>query len=426
MEDPESVPVEHGGHASAGRSDIRRSSGFVISGLTSGHGVFHWFSQSFLVMLPQVQATFGLSEVGIGVIATTREVVSGIVNLPGGVVVDMLRRYWGLVLAVCMGGFGVGWLVMGIAPVYPVLLLGIALIGVFSSTWHLPAMASLSHHFSHRRGTALSFHAIGGNVGDVLGPVLTGILLGFMSWRGILSIYAVIPMFLAFLVFWAFRDIGKSRGETEVVRPEFQAQMAQTKILLRNKTLWGITIVSGLRGMASLAFVTFLPLYLANDLGMSPRDVGFHIGLLVLVGIVATPILGYVSDRVNRKLVLVPGMLALCCLTLLLIPYGEGVTLVVLLALLGLFLYSDQPILTAAALDVVGEGVATTTLGVLSFSRFVLSAASPLIAGALYQSKGIDGAYIYIASTLAVAAAALLFLPIGRPAEHAPVGHHGH
>ena len=151
MEEPESVSVEHGGHASAGRSDIRRSSGFVISGLTSGHGVFHWFSQSFLVMLPQVQATFGLSEVGIGVIATTREVVSGIVNLPGGVVVDMLRRYWGLVLAVCMGGFGVGWLVMGIAPVYPVLLLGIALIGVFSSTWHLPAMASLSHSFPGRQ-----------------------------------------------------------------------------------------------------------------------------------------------------------------------------------------------------------------------------------------------------------------------------------
>ena len=100
MEAPEAVQVEHGGHASAGRSDIRRSSGFVISGLTSGHGVFHWFSQSFLVMLPQVQATFGLSEVGIGAIVTTREVASGIINLPGGVVADMLRRYWGLVLAI--------------------------------------------------------------------------------------------------------------------------------------------------------------------------------------------------------------------------------------------------------------------------------------------------------------------------------------
>lgn len=426
MEESEPVSVEYDRHASTGRGDIRRSGGFVISGLTSGHGVFHWFSQSFLVMLPQVQATFGLSEIGIGAIVTTREVVSGIVNLPGGVVVDMLRRYWGLVLAICMGGFGVGWLVMGISPVYPLLLLGMALIGVFSSTWHLPAMASLSHHFSHRRGTALSVHAIGGNIGDVIGPVLTGILLGVMSWRGILSIYAVIPMFLAFLVFWAFRDIGKFREEEEVERTDFRAQMAQTRTLLRNSTLWGITIVSGLRGMASLAFVTFLPLYLANDLGMSPRNTGFHIGLLVLVGIVATPLLGYLSDRINRKLVLVPGMLALCLFTLLLIPFGEGVTLIILLALLGLFLYSDQPILTAAALDVVGQGVATTTLGVLSFSRFVLSAASPLIAGGLYQAKGIEGAYIYIAGTLGVAAVTLIFLPISRSAEHTVEEGHRH
>ena len=161
------------------RGDIRRSGGFVISGLTSGHGVFHWFSQSFLVMLPQVQATFGLSEVGVGAIATVREMVSGIVNLPGGVVVDMLRRYWGLVLAICMGGFGVGWLVMGISPVYPVLLLGMVLIGVFSSTWHLPAMASLSHHFSHRRGTARSFHAIGGAPSS---GTRTFLNISFASW----------------------------------------------------------------------------------------------------------------------------------------------------------------------------------------------------------------------------------------------------
>ena len=82
MEESEPISVEQDHHELAGRGDFRRSGGFVITGLTSGHGVFHWFSQSFLVMLPQVQATFGLSEIGIGAIATVREMVSGIVNLP--------------------------------------------------------------------------------------------------------------------------------------------------------------------------------------------------------------------------------------------------------------------------------------------------------------------------------------------------------
>ncbi|MCI0797976.1 MAG: hypothetical protein J4O06_04265, partial [Chloroflexi bacterium] len=80
------------------RRGLRSTAPFILSGLSGGHGVFHWFSQSFFVMLPEVVATFGLSGLQVGAIATTREVVSGIIALPGGVVTDMVRRQWGLVL----------------------------------------------------------------------------------------------------------------------------------------------------------------------------------------------------------------------------------------------------------------------------------------------------------------------------------------
>ena len=396
--------------ASDQRRDIRVTGGFIISGLSGGHGVFHWITQSFLVMLPEVQAAFRLSEVGVGAIAATREATSGVVSLPGGLIADALRRHWGLVLALCMGGFGLGWLLMGLSPAYPMLLLGMATVAMAASIWHLPAMASLSSRFSQRRGTALSFHGIGGNVGDVLGPVVTGFLLAYLSWRGILSIYAVAPVVLAFLVFWAFRDIGRSE-DAESSPSGLESQIQLTRRLIRNPALWTIAFVTGIRGMAFVAFITFLPLYLDNDLGMSPQARGLHIGLLVLVGIVSTPVMGYLSDRLGRKLVLVPGLLMLCVLSVLLAAFGEGVTLAVLIALMGTFLYSDQPILTATALDIVGHGVATTTLGALSFSRFALSAASPLIAGVLYQNQGIDAIFYYVAALFALAAVALLILP---------------
>ena len=64
------------------RRDVRSRGGFIISGLTGGHGVFHWFSQSFLVMLPEVQAHFGLSEVGVGAIAATRSRPGPVLIIP--------------------------------------------------------------------------------------------------------------------------------------------------------------------------------------------------------------------------------------------------------------------------------------------------------------------------------------------------------
>lgn len=411
-------------HAHEEAKGIRTTAQFILTGLSGGHAVFHWFSQSFFVMLPEVVATFGLSGLQVGAVATTREMVSGIIALPGGVVTDMLRRHWGSVLTACMALFGLGWLIMGIAPFYPILLIGMAIVAAAASMWHLPATAALSHRFSHHRASALSLHGVGGNIGDVLGPALTGVLLLTLSWQGILSIYAAVPLFLAFVVFWAFRNIG--HFENDDSRPaRFREQMANTRESFKeHPRLWGIMTVAGLRGMANVAFLPFLALYLGLDeeLGLGNASLGLHIALLVGVGVFATPVTGYISDRLGRKLVLIPGLIALSALTALLIPFGEGIGLIIILAFLGTFLFSDQPILTAAALDVVGEKVAASTLGVFSFSRFALAGASPLIAGQLFDAQGIEAVFLYISGIYLLATIVLLAVPLA-PSQRA-AGHH--
>ena len=87
--------------------------------------------------------------------------------------------------------------------------------------------------------------------------------------------------------------------------------------------------------------------------------------------------------------------------------------MIIIPALLGTFLFSDQPILTAAALDVVGEKVAASTLGVFSFSRFALAAVSPLIAGKLFDSQGIEATFFYISGIYLLGAVVLLAVPLG-------------
>ena len=94
------------------------------------------------------------------------------------------------------------------------------------------------------------------------------------------------------------------------------------------------------------------------------------------------------------------------------VPLGQGYTMTMLIALLGLFLYPDQPVLTAAALDVVGANVATTALGITAFASFLLSATSPLIAGGLYESVGAGATLYYVASLFALSAVILAALPL--------------
>ncbi len=381
----------------------------IVPGLSIGHTVFHWIVQSFVVALPEIQQAFNLSSVGVGGILSARELASGLVALPGGVLVDILRRYWGPLLALCLGASALGCFVMGVSPVYPLLLVGIAAVAISHSIWHLLASASLSHHFPTRRGTVLAAHGVGGGVGDVAGPLVTGALLAFLTWRELLSVYAVAPLFLAAMAVWALRNIGGSEESANVATSE---RIEATGRLLRSPVLWGLTLVRGFRAMALVALIVILPLYLDNELQMSTTLRGFHIGLLIAVGLAAKPLAGLLSDRFGRKQILAPGLVWSCLAALALLAFDSGILLTVTIALLGLFLYPDQPILTAAVFDVVGDEVASTGLGVVTFAGFLMAMFSPLIAGALYETLGFDATVYYIGALFAGAALVLAMIPI--------------
>ena len=397
------------------RSHLPLGGRTIMPGLASGHVVFHWVIQSFIVVLPEIQAAFGLSAVGVGGLLSAREVAAGIVALPGGVVVDIVRRFWGLLLAVCLAACALGSLAIGISPIYILLLIGIAVVAASHSIWHLPASSSLSYHFAQRRGMALSVHGVGGSIGDVAGPIATGALLLLLTWQLLLSVYAAVPLVLAVLAMWAFRNIGRVSGE-EQSDIDLASRVQATRELLKNPALWGLMTVRGLRSMALVSLVTILPLYLDNELAVSVWSRGFHVGLLIAVGLVAKTGAGYLSDRFGRKQVLVPGLIWSCIMALGLVVFDGGIMFTITIALLGLFLYPDQPILTATIFDVVGREVASTGLGVVAFAAFLMAAVAAPIAGALYDSGGFSAAMYFIAALFAVSAVIFLALPVANRA----------
>ena len=122
-----------------------------------------------------------------------------------------------------------------------------------------------------------------------------------------------------------------------------------------------------------------------------------------------------------------PSLLAMTAVSFLLAPYGEGWQFTTLIALLGLFLYSDQPILTAAALDMVEPESQGSMLGILSFERIALGGLSPIFAGLIYDHWGMDYVFYYAAGLLVASATLLMTVKLGGREKFVRDGQgHGH
>ena len=372
-----------------------------------GHAMFHFLAQSFAVLLPSIQHTFLVTPLQIGALITVREFATGLVSLPGGMISDRFSTHRAQLLTICLILFGVGWLVIALAPFYGMLYVGMVLIAAASAVWHLPSLVELGSRFPAKRGTVFAIHGAGGSTGDVIGPIATGLLLAYLSWQDILTLYTTLPLVVALWTLLLYKRLsGDGQGTTMGIQSRETAgvkeQLRTSWQILRTTDIWLVNIVAGLRSMCFTVLITFLPIFM-HDSGFSASSIGFHFGLLWAIGLLASPLMGYLSDRYGRKIVLVPALFYSSTMVAILAFYGMGPWFTGLIVLLGFSIRSDYSLINAAIIDMVKGKVENTMLGVLSFSRSLMGAVAPLIAGFLYQQSGMQAALLFISTLFMLA-----------------------
>lgn len=401
-------------HANRRRGRVGNGRSAILGVMSAGHGVAHLYDQGVPTMLPTISAHFGLSAFQVAVLHALRFGGVGLVNIGGGLAVDMLKRWWGAMLTACMLSAALFFALMAVAPGYAFLALLAPLVSIPGALWHLPSAASLSQIFADRRGFAISIHGFGANLGNLVGPIAATRLLSALggSWRGVMAAYTVPALIMSVFV-WAFlRGVGEIGS---VARRDFRAQLRATRALARNPAVVLMVAAAMLRGIALDALFAWSPFYLENTLGKNAVDAGFNFALMTGMGIVSTPILGWMSDRFGRKAVTVPGFVLAAALSLATVAAGDGWALTAVLLGTGLFSFALHQILQAAVLDEVGEGTEATAVGLMFGLNGALGALSPFLSYAAIDNFGGFGAIYYYAGILTALGAVLLILaPVGR------------
>jgi len=383
--------------------------------ITAGHMMTHWYPATFYLLLPLIGADLGLSFGQIGSILSCQFVAGALSNVPGGMLVDAVARKR-LLMAAALFWVGIPYLIMGFAQAYWMLLVCAALVGIANNLWHPTAIPLLAQSFPRQRGLVVSLHAMGGNLGDAIAPLVVGTMLAMLSWRNVVILNVIPGVAAAVLLLLA---LGRPQGDTappHAARRKAGTILAPLRMLLSNRIVLMLSLGGAVRAMTAATLLTFLPVFLARELGYSSAAIGGCLFALQAAGFAAAPVTGYLSDRMGRRRIIMSSMAMSAVVLIFMAIAGRSPAFVFFVAFLGFFLFAIRAVLQAWLLDATPQDAGGTSIGIMFGTQAVGAAAGPIAGGIIADHYGIMATFYFLAAAIIIANMFIFFTPVPQPA----------
>ena len=313
-----------------------------------------------------------------------------------------------------------GYLLMSGAANLAVVTLALAVIAPIgmSCSW-VPVNATAVRWFVRRRGIASAIVTSGGSVGNIVGPPVAASLIAATGWRTAMALMAGVGLILllvaAALLSRSPEEVGlhpdgdphpPTVGAGDVDRTPAEAS--------RSPTFWIVLV------MYSLTFiVVFVPFVhgsaFAVELGVSRIAAATVISSIGVGGLAGRLLVGWVSDRIDRRRAVVLA-LGLEVLAFLGLASADGLTLLYPAAAAFGFGYGGSvAVFPALVADYFGRANAGAIVGRMFAAAGSTAAIGPYVAALIFDASGSYRAAFAIAAGLNGAALVLAML-LPRPA----------
>jgi MFS transporter, FSR family, fosmidomycin resistance protein len=380
------------------RKNERRALG-VASG---AHALFDGYSDLLYVLLPIWQGEFGLGFAAIGML---RGVFSGAMasfQIPASLLADRVGAR--LMLAASVATGGVGYCLAGASVGFASLVIALFIGGLGASVQHPVASTLVARAYEGSRSrAALGTYNFAGDLGKMIFPALTALLLVVIAWRTTLVLIGLAGIAAAGLIFALTPTLkGGQADQAAEARPAAHPRRFGFSLLLS---------IGVLDSATRMGFLTFLP-FLLKMKGADTPTIGLALLLVFAGGALGKLGCAFLGARIGTiaTVCMTEGLTAIGILALLPVSLWSGLAL---LPLIGFALNGTSSVLYGSVTDLVASERRQRAFGIFYTGTIGAGALSPTFFGLIGDQLGVG-------ITLALVAAFVLFtLPLAlllRPA----------
>jgi len=193
---------------------------------------------------------------------------------------------------------------------------------------HPMGTAILSEKFDDESiGKAVGFHYGLAYIGNIAGPAIMTLLAATLGWRPTLFIFSVPALAVGLIVIWYLGGFSQCKADLKASGGDAASLKSDAVALIKNRSIAVILAVQSLMsgGTDIGILTTYIPLFLADSLGMDiyARGVLYTIGLLG--GVVGPILLGSYAGKAGYVRTSVFSAFSASILAYLLASYGAEV-----------------------------------------------------------------------------------------------------
>ena len=384
-------------------------------GLVSGaHGMNEFFSLAIPPLLPLIINDLGVQYTEAGLLVSVYFIMYAIFQLPAGVVADKTDQY-----VLIIGGtflMAGGMLAASLAPTYGTILLAVAVSGLGGSTYHPAGMSVISDiEVDTTVGKAMGIHEFAGLGGNLLAPVVLGVLAAVFSWRSALGASSIVGVLFAIILALsgvstseaarkASINIGSmiSTQRNQINKNGFATFITQHLSSIRLHFAWwvvGLFVLKLLFTLQSYGVRTYLTTYVVSRTSLTISVANTPFVAFLVGSAVATLAFGTLSDRISPHLLLAATFLiaAIGIAITTVVPVGL-IILILWFFLLGILVYAALPVVNTLASHYSNDENSGSLFGIIQTASALGGVISPLVFGAIATQYGISLAFPAVAA----------------------------
>ncbi|MEM0351297.1 MAG: MFS transporter [Archaeoglobaceae archaeon] len=275
-----------------------KSNKWIVFAILSGIYFFVYFHRtSPAVIASDLMREFFISALVVGIFSSLYFYPYAILQIPVGILTDIKGAKKVIIIFTLISLFGI--FLFAFSPNYETVIFSRLLIGIGVSGVYIPSVKILSHWFKAKEfATAMGLLFAVGNLGAISSSYPLALSIEIIGWRLSFVLIGIITAFLLILSILFVKDSPISIKREDLRRDDF-------KLLLKNSSLWLLASSSMLRYGVVMGFQGLWggP-FLMDVYNLSKTMVGTILMLFGIGSIVGSPVLGFLSDCMGKRKVI--------------------------------------------------------------------------------------------------------------------------